>query len=111
MVTKYYNRFIELAQYCMAGNILLPTLISKFISRLWLLIANKIIEHQFNTLMDCYASAQLAEANIESKNVEGAQARNPESSRNMTQRGSSGWHALSKKGSSSSSSSRLSGQG
>ena len=48
-------------------------------------IADKIAEHKFNTLMDCYASAQLANANIESRNVERALAHDLESSRKMTQ--------------------------
>ena len=72
-MTENYNRFIELAQYYMAGNVDAPTLISKFMSRLWPPIVDKIVEHWFNTLIDCYASAQLANANIESRNVERAQ--------------------------------------
>ena len=69
-VTEYYNWFMKLAQYCMARNVDAPTLISKFMSRLRSPIADKITEHQFNILMDCYASMQLVEANIKSKNVE-----------------------------------------
>ena len=75
-VTKYYNRFMELAQYCMTGNINARTLILKFMSKLQQLIADKITENRFNILMDCYASAQLPEANIKDRNVEHARARN-----------------------------------
>ena len=66
-------------------------------------IANKIVEHRFTSLMDYYASTQLAEANIEARNVERAQARNTGSSRKMTQGG--GWQASGQPGGSSSTSS------
>ena len=33
-VTEYYNRFMELSQYCLTGNADSSTLISKFMSRL-----------------------------------------------------------------------------
>ena len=82
---------MELSQYCLTGNADSPALILKFMSRLRPAISDKIAEHRFNTLMDCYASAQLAEANIKSRNAERARARNPENNRKMTQRGSSGW--------------------
>ena len=65
-VIEYYNRFMELAKYYMVGNVDASALILKFMSRLW----QSIAKHMFNTLMDYYASAQLAEANIESRNVE-----------------------------------------
>ena len=55
-MTKYYNYFIELAQYCMVGNVDALALTSKFMSRLRKVVANKITEHQFNTLIDYYAS-------------------------------------------------------
>ena len=55
-VAEYYNSFMELVQYCMAGNVDALTLISKFISRFRQPITNKISEHMFNTVMDCYAS-------------------------------------------------------
>ena len=84
------------------GNANSPALISKFMSRLRPVISDKIVEHRFNTLMDCYASVQLAEANIESRNVERACARNPRNNRKMTQRGSSGWQALGQQGGGSS---------
>ena len=73
------------------GNVDAPTLISKFMSRLWQLITDKIVEHMFNTLMDYYALSQLVEANIEGMNADCARARNPESSRKMTQWGLGGW--------------------
>ena len=89
-MTEDYNRFIEQAQYYMARNIDAVTLISKFMRRLRQLIADKIDKHWFNTLMDYYAFAQLAEANIESWNIERARARNLRSSKKMTKRGSGG---------------------
>ena len=73
-MTEYYNQFIELAQYCMARNVDTSVFISRFINRLPQPIADKIVEHRFSTLIDCYASAQLAEANIEVRNSEHAQA-------------------------------------
>ena len=51
-VTEYHNRFMELAQYCMAGNVDTPVLISRFMNRLRQPIADKIVEHRFTTLMD-----------------------------------------------------------
>ena len=42
-VTEYYNRFMDLAYYCMAGNVNTLALILKFMSRLWRLIADKIV--------------------------------------------------------------------
>ena len=83
-VTEYYNRFMELAKYCMARNVDTPVLISRFMNRLWQPIADKIMEHRFTTLMDYYASAQLAEANIKARNAKRAHAHNPKSSRKMT---------------------------
>ena len=71
-MTEYYNRFMELAQYCMARNVAMPVLISRFTNRLRQPIAYKIVNHQFTTLMDCYISAQLAKVNIEARNAERA---------------------------------------
>ena len=68
----------------MVGNVDMSVFISKFMNRLWQLIADKIVEHRFTTLMDYYASVQLVEANIEARNVERAQARNLGSSRKVT---------------------------
>ena len=55
-----------------------------FMNKLRQLIADKIAEHKFNSLMDSYASTQLAEANIKGWNIERAWACNPGSSRKMT---------------------------
>ena len=68
----------------MDGNVDTPVLIARFMNRLRQLIADKIAEHWFTILMDCYVSAQLAEANIEARSTERAHARNPRSSRMMT---------------------------
>ena len=86
-MTEYYNWFIELAQYCMAESVDTPVLILRFANRLRQPIADKIAEHRFITLMNCYASAQLVEANIEVRNAEHTQARNSGSSKKMTQQG------------------------
>ena len=75
----------------MSSNVDTPVFISRFENRLQQSITGKIVEHRFITLIDCYASAQLADANIEVKNAERAQARNLGSSRKMTQPG--GWQA------------------
>ena len=107
-MTEYYNRFMELAQYCMAGNVDTPVLISRFMNSLRQPITDKIAEHRFTTLMDCYASAQLAEANIEAKTADCAQARSTGSSRKMTQRG--GWQASGQPSGSSSTSSGSAGR-
>ena len=64
MVTKYYNQFIELAQYFLVGNANRTILISRFMRQLRKSIADKIIKHHFSSLMNGYTSAQLAEANI-----------------------------------------------
>ena len=93
MVNKYYNHFMELAQYCMMENVVALTLILKFISKLWQSTADKIAKHRFNSLMDCYGSTQLTEANIKGRNVEHAQARNPKSRRKMIKHWLDSWQA------------------
>ena len=108
-MTAYYNQFMELAQYYMVGNVDTPILISRFMNRLRQPIVDKIAEHRFTTLMDCYASTQLAEANIEARNAERAQARNLGSSIKMTQW--EDWQASGQPSGSSSTSSGSSGRG
>ena len=71
----------------MMGNVDALALILKLMSRLQQPIADKITKHRFNTLIDCYAFAQLVEANIEGQNTQRTLAHNPESSIKMTQLG------------------------
>ena len=64
IVIKYYNLFIESTQYSRAKVADTPSLISKFMKWLWSAIADKLVKHQFSSLVDGYALAQLDKANI-----------------------------------------------
>ena len=68
-VIEFYNCFMELAQYFMAGNIDTSELISRFMSQLQQPIIDKIAKHRFSNLMNCYTSVQLAEANSDTRNA------------------------------------------